>query len=201
MRQLPAMSQPKISCERNLKSGMWRPGLTVQAEVLPKNVDLIIWDKLLTCPCYFIDEVNCTTRDVITSGLSFLRMLLVLFKDFRIIFTVFKGGHRCRLIIHGSKCFKAIGILGLYYFPKLLVWQCSESGFESALFSNFLLALSWGCLRADEEDHVTLLYSIAIDSDVRPFSQAIFNDIETNDMLDDWLIDRALRTTKNAKIE
>lgn len=175
---------------------------TVQAKTqfatdLP-HVDSIILDEVLVRPHCLIDVLHHTIQDLTRGRRPIGKKLNWSLKSSDRFFPLSKTCHTRRSFMHYSKCVSFPSNFILCNSPKTLDssktrdWHCFETArFWRQILPHFQTFLAFGkrSIPCDEQYQVTSSSSIALQTDVWGFCQAIFMVIESNYIPNAWIID------------
>ncbi|CDF38180.1 ATP dependant DNA helicase PIF1 [Chondrus crispus] len=139
-----------------------------------QQVDLIIWDEIVTCYRNCTETVHRSLRDLMQTDRPFGGKFLVLAGDFRQILPVVPGGSR------GDPA----------------------ADVEALNFPQFLLSVGEGRLQCDQRpEWISLPQSVAFEHTIRNLCLKVFHGIRDNHADPTWLTKRVILTTKNRPLE
>lgn len=170
-----------------------------------KEVDLIIWDKIVMCHRHCIEAVDRSLRDLTETDRPFGGTFLVLAGDFRQILPVVPGGSRAQIVnacVKSSCLYQEFRFLRLTENMRLSALRADPSADSEALqFPEFLLSVGEGRVQGSvQRDMISLPGFVSFQLTIRNLCLEVFEGVQKNYNVPSWLTTRVILTTKNSNL-
>ena len=194
--KIPISIDPDSTCNITENS-------SIAAEL--REVHLIIWDEIVMCHRYCIEAVDRTLRDIMQTAFPFGGKCVLFSGDFRQILPVIPHGSRPQIVnacVCSSQLFSLFRTLRLTENMRLTALRNDPNADQAALqFPSYLLQVGEGRVPDIQGQRILLPDSIHTLSTIRSLVHRVFANMAENYKDEDWLMGRAILTTKNVFLE
>ncbi|KAK9050793.1 hypothetical protein SSX86_030238 [Deinandra increscens subsp. villosa] len=189
--KIPIKLENNSMCNINKQSGA--------AEVI-RSCKIIIWDEASMAKRHAIEAVNRTLQDIIGVRLPFGGKIVVMGGDFRQVLPVVKRGTRAQIVD------ASLRMSPLWSLTRVMRLTINMRALNDPWFSDFLLRVGNGTEESIEGSFIRIPDSMTIPSTIRENSikeliDAIFPSLQDNMHSSDYIISRAILSTKNESVD
>ncbi|XP_021985882.1 ATP-dependent DNA helicase PIF1-like [Helianthus annuus] len=170
------------------------------AAKLIRSAKIIIWDEASMSKRQVIEAVDRTFQDIIGVNLPFGGKIMVMGGDFRQVLPVIKRGTRAQIVDSNLQ------MSPLWSLTKMMRLTINMSALKDRWFFEFLLRVGDGTEEPIEGNYIHIPDDMTIQCNTRANSikeliNAIFPSIEDNVYSSDYIISRAILSTKNESVD
>ncbi|KAK9070526.1 hypothetical protein SSX86_010928 [Deinandra increscens subsp. villosa] len=189
--KIPIKLENNSMCNINKQSGA--------AEVI-RSCKIIIWDEASMAKRQAIEAVSRTLQDIIGVRLPFGGKIMVIGGDFRQVLPVVKRGTRAQIVD------ASLRMSPIWSLTRVMRLTINMRALNDPLFSDFLLRVGDGTEESIEGSFIRIPDSMTIPSTIRENSMkelidAIFPSLQDNMHSQDYIISRAILSTKNESVD
>ncbi|KAK9058181.1 hypothetical protein SSX86_023021 [Deinandra increscens subsp. villosa] len=189
--KIPINLENNSMCNINKQSGA--------AEVI-RSSKIIIWDEASMAKRQAIEAVDRTLQDIIGVKLPFGGKIMVMGGDFRQVLPVIKRGTRAQIVD------ASLRMSPLWSLTRVMRLSINMRALNDPWFSDFLLRVGDGTEESIEGSFIRIPDDMTIPSAIRENSikeliDAIFPSLQENMHSSDYIISRAILSTKNESVD
>ncbi|XP_022026932.1 uncharacterized protein LOC110927913 [Helianthus annuus] len=170
------------------------------AAKLIRSTKIIIWDEASMAKRQAIEAVDRTFQDIIGVSLPFGGKIMVMGGDFRQVLAVIKRGTRAQIVD------SSVRMSPLWSLTKKMWLTIIMRALKDPWFSKFLLRVGDGTEEPIEGNYIRIPDDMTIqcnnrENAIKELIHAIFPSIEDNVYSSDYIISRAILSTKNESVD
>ncbi|XP_021991846.1 ATP-dependent DNA helicase PIF1-like [Helianthus annuus] len=170
------------------------------AAKLIRSAKIIIWDEASMAKRQAIEAVDRTFQDIIGVSLPFGGKIMVMGGDFRQVLPVIKRGTRAQIVD------SSVRMSPLWSLTKKMRLTINMRALKDPWFSKFLLRAGDGTEEPIEGNYIRIPDDMTIqcnnrENAIKELIHAIFPSIEDNVYSSDYIISRAILSTKNDSVD
>ena len=170
------------------------------AAKLIRSAKIIIWDEASMAKRQAIEAVDRTFQDIIGVSLPFGGKIMVMGGDFRQVLPVIKRGTRAQIVD------SSVRMSPLWSLTKKMRLTINMRALKDPWFSKFLLRVGDGTEEPIEGNYIRIPDDMTIqcnnrENAIKELIHAIFPSIEDNVYSSDYIISRAILSTKNDSVD
>ncbi|XP_035838840.1 uncharacterized protein LOC110906363 [Helianthus annuus] len=170
------------------------------AAKLIRSAKIIIWDEASMAKRQAIEAVDRTFQDIIGVSLPFGGKIMVMGGDFRHVLPVIKRGTRAQILD------SSVRMSPLWSLTKKMQLTINMRALKDPWFSKFLLRVGDGTEEPIEGNYIRIPDDMTIqcnnrENAIKELIHAIFPSIEDNVYSSDYIISRAILSTKNDSVD
>ncbi|XP_021991908.1 ATP-dependent DNA helicase PIF1-like [Helianthus annuus] len=170
------------------------------AAKLIRSAKIITWDEASMAKRQAIEAVDHTFQDIIGVSLPFGGKIMVMGGDFRQVLPVIKRGTRAQIVD------SSVRMSPLWSLTKKMRLTINMRALKDPWFSKFLLRVGDGTEEPIEGNYIRIPDDMTIQCNNREIAikeliHAIFPSIEDNVYSSDYIISRAILSTKNDSVD
>ncbi|XP_035832993.1 ATP-dependent DNA helicase PIF1-like [Helianthus annuus] len=170
------------------------------AAKLIRSAKIIIWDEASMAKRQAIEAVDRTFQDIIGVSLPFGGKIMVMGGDFRQVLPVIKRGTRAQIVD------SSVRMSPLWSLTKKMRLTINMRALKDPWFSKFLLRVGDGTEEQIEGNYIRIPDDMTIqcnnkENAIKELIHAIFPSIEDNVYSSDYIISRAILSTKNDSVD
>ncbi|XP_021995720.1 uncharacterized protein LOC110892890 [Helianthus annuus] len=189
--QIPLNLENNSMCNIKKQSG---------AAKLIRSAKVIIWDEASMAKRQAIEAVDRTLQDIIGVSLPFGGKIMVMGGDFRQVLPVIKRGTRAQIVD------SSVRMSPLWSLTKKMRLTINMRALKDPWFSKFLLRVGDGTEEPIEGNYIRIPDDMTIqcndrENAIKELIHAIFPSIEDNVYSSDYIISRAILSTKNESVD